>query len=284
MIIAQISDFHLKPGGGLAYNTADTASLLKKVVSHINRLRPAPDVIIITGDIADDGEPGSYRLAKKLLSPLEMPIFLVPGNHDQKDNLAAAFPEHAYLAQRLEATNNSYVCYSIEGYSVRLIGLDTVTPGLHGGGLGPNRLSWLDQTLAERPDIPTLIFMHHPPFASGIGHMDLEPFRGRRKLASVIRKHAQVDRITCGHIHRPITRRFGGIVATVCPGVGMQIGLDLRPQAPSGFNDEPPALMIHCLSDEWGDGASLLTHISVVENYPGQYGDFHPFYDVISPS
>ncbi len=283
MIIAQISDFHLKPHGELAYGTADTADLLRKVVRHINLLHPIPDVVIVTGDVADDGKPGSYRLAKKLLSSLHMPLFLVPGNHDQKDNLAAAFPEHLYLSQRLTVGDNSYVCYTVEDYSVRLVGLDTVTPGEHGGGLGPHRLSWLDRTLAERPNIPTLIFMHHPPFPSGIGHMDLEPFRGRRKLASIIRHHPHVERITCGHIHRPITRRFAGTVATVCPGVGMQIVLDLRSQAPSGFNDEPPALMIHCLSDEWSDGAGLLTHISMVESYPGQYAAFHPFYDVISP-
>lgn len=284
MRIAQISDFHLKPSGELAYNTADTAGLLEKVVSHINLLYPIPDVVIVTGDIADDGELGSYTLAKKLLSPLQMPFFFVPGNHDQKDNLAAAFPEHAYLSQRLTGTDKTFVCYTVEDYSVRLIGIDTVTPGEHGGRLGPKRLSWLNRTLAERPDIPTLIFMHHPPFASAIGHMDKEPFQGRKKLAEVIQQHPHVERVTCGHIHRPITMRFAGTVATVCPGVGMQIVLDLQPQAPSGFNDEPASLMIHYLYDGWEDGPSLLTHISIVEGQPGQYGNFHPFYDVVSPS
>lgn len=200
------------------------------------------------------------------------------------DFVSAAFPEHAYLYQRLTGTDERFVCYALEDCSVRMIGLDTVTPGEHGGGLGPNRLSWLGRTLAKRPGIPTLIFMHHPPFASGIGHMDLEPFKGRRKLAAIIQQNPQVERVICGHIHRPVSRRFGGTVATVCPAVGMQIVLDLQPRAPSGFNNEPLSLMIHYLYDGWKDGPCLLTYISIVEDQPGQYGNFNPLYDVVSPS
>ena len=279
MRIAQISDIHLKPRGHRAYRAADTAAALRKVVAHLNHLVPAPEVVLLTGDIADGGHAESYHLARELLAPLKMPLFMVPGNHDHKGRLAQAFPDHAYLSARPDG----FVCYAVEDYAVRLIGLDTVTPGDHGGGLGPERLAWLDAALGARPDVPTVIFMHHPPFASGVGHMDLEPFKRRDDLHGLIQRHPQVERLACGHIHRPITLHFGGSVATVCPGVGMQIPMDLRPEAPSGFVLSPPGLLVHYLFRNWGDAPMLLTHVELVEDHEGQFGGFHPFFDVENP-
>lgn len=283
MFIAQISDIHLVPGGERAYAAADTAGALRKVVSHINGLVPLPDVVIVTGDIADGGRLESYHLARELLAPLAMPVFMVPGNHDHKGRMAEVFRDHPYLQGPPDGPGEGFICYAVEHYPVRLVALDTVTPGDHGGGLCPRRLAWLDATLNARPDSPTLIFMHHPPFSSAVGHMDLEPFKHRDALCELIRRHPQVERLTCGHIHRPITVRFGGSVATVCPGVGMQIPMDLRPEAPSGFVLGPPGLLVHGLHRNWGDAPMLLTHHDLVEDVPGQFGSFYPFFDVESP-
>ena len=283
MLIAQISDFHLKPKRALAYEAADTAGALEKVVAHINQMNPLPDLVIATGDLADGGSQESYGLAHDLLSPLKPPLYIVPGNHDQKDNLAAAFPDHNYLSQRIQGRKGAYICYVLEDFPLRLIGLDTVTPGEHGGGLGPGRLDWLNRNLEQRPTDPTLIFMHHPPFASAISHMDIEPFNKRQEFKELIEKHSQIERIACGHIHRPISCRFANTVATVCPGVGMQIMLDFRAEAPSGFIMEPPAMLIHRWGIFWDDEPVLLTHTSVVEDFPGQYGGFHPFFEVVNP-
>jgi Icc-related predicted phosphoesterase len=171
----------------------------------------------------------------------------------------------------------------VENYSVRFIGLDTSTPGKHGGKLGPGRLAWLEQTLAKRPKVPTIIFMHHPPFASAIAHMDNDGFEGRRELGNLIEKYPNIDRLLCGHIHRAIVRRFGGTIAAVCPGIGMQLVLDFRAESPSAFIMEPPAIMLHFLANPWDDDSSLLTYISVIEERPMQYGGSHPFFDEVFP-
>lgn len=283
MIIVQISDFHLLPRGELAYKAADTASALGKVVDHINKLVPVPDVVIVTGDVADGGRLDSYHLARELLAPLEMPVFMVPGNHDHKGRMAKVFSDHSYLRPNPGSPIGGFICYTIEEFPVRLIALDTVTPGDHGGGLCPKRLAWLDTTLLERPDVPTLIFMHHPPFPSAVGHMDLAPFKHRKNLSKLIQCHPQVERLTCGHIHRSISLRFGGSVATVCPGVGMQIPMDLRPEAPSGFILGPAGILVHCFNDSWEDSPKLLTHCDLVEDFQGQFGTFNPFFDVENP-
>lgn len=281
-LIAQISDFHLKPPGALAYKVADTAAALRRAVDHLNRRIPRPGAVLITGDLVDEGAAESYGLLQEILSGLAVPFFMVPGNHDHKGRLRGAFPAHAYLAGIDEPDGRQAMCYCIDDFPLRLVGIDSVIPGEHGGGLTPNRLEWLDRVLAARPGTPTLVFMHHPPFASGIGHMDGEIFIRHRELADVLRRHPQVERLTCGHIHRAISRRFGGTVATVSPGIGMQLDLDLRPEAPSVFVMEPEGFLLHTLTDLWGD-RTLLTHVGTIPDPPGGYGPTHPFFDVVSP-
>jgi len=282
MLIAQISDFHLKPEGTLAYDVADTATPLKRAVEHINRLNPVPDLILVTGDLVDEGAPESYDFLRQLLLPLRPPFVIVPGNHDRKEGLRRTFPEHDYLHRCLEERGQQYICFTLENFPLRMIGLDTVTPGEHGGGFGSKRRAWLHRTLSARSEIPTLIFMHHPPFASAIGHMDKEEFRGWKEFQTLISKHPQVERILCGHLHRPVFRRFAGTVASVCPAIGMQLCLDLREEAPSTFILEPPSFMLHLWTELWGE-KTLLTHISVIEERPGQYSGPHPFFGVVSP-
>lgn len=282
MIFAQISDLHIKAGGALAYGAADTLTALEKTVAHINRLVPAPEFVMITGDITDDGSPAGYKTARAALARLTPPFFMVPGNHDNKAAMAMAFPDHTYLSRALEDSRHGHACYSLDrvrpGLPLEILGLDTVFDGEHGGGLDQSRLKWLDNRLASAPDRPALIFMHHPPFVSGIGHMDKEPFARRRELAGLIRQHPRVMRLACGHIHRSIFTRFAGTDATVCPGIGMQLVLDLSPEAPSEFIMEPAGVMIHKLVSDWDQSFRLLAHVSIVADHPNPYGPNFPFY------
>jgi 3',5'-cyclic-AMP phosphodiesterase len=282
MLIAQISDFHLKPRGELAYAVADTEAPLRRAVDHINRLNPSPDVVLVTGDLSDGGEDESYSFLRELLSSLKPPCFFVPGNHDRKQGLRRAFPEHAYLSRPVRAEGRDYLCYALEDFPLRLIGLDTVTPGEHGGGFDGNRMIWLEKTLSARRDAPTVLFMHHPPFACAIGHMDKEVFRGWQAFETLIANHPQVERVLCGHLHRPVFRRFGGTIASACPALGMQLCLDLREEAPSAFKMEPPSVMLHLWTCLWGQ-ETLLSHLDIIEDRPGQYGGPHPFFGVVSP-
>src|SRR5574338_1404217 len=97
MLIAQISDLHIKPKGELAMERVDTAGHLVHAVAHIQALRPAPDLILATGDLVDAGKPEEYAHLRSLLAPLPMPVYLIPGNHDARDSLRASFRDHRYL-------------------------------------------------------------------------------------------------------------------------------------------------------------------------------------------
>jgi len=118
-----------------------------------------------------------------------------------------------------------------------------------------------------------VVALHHPPFATGIGHLDQAALRGddASKLAALLRGHANVERVVCGHVHRPIHLRFGGTIASSAPSVAHQVVLDLRADAPSAFNLEPPAFALH----HWEPGVGLVSHHAYVDSFDGPY----PFYE-----
>ena len=261
MLLAQISDTHLKAGRKRAYGIVDTAGMLERCVSDIVQRPQLPDAVIATGDLVDYGRPDEYALLRELLAPLTMPLYLMPGNHDERNALRAAFPDHAYLRQW-----EPFIQYAIDDFPVRLVALDSVIPMQGGGTLCGERLAWLDRTLAARPDAPTVVALHHPPFVTGIGHMDRVGFDASAALAAVIARHKQVERVTAGHLHRPITVRFAGTVASTCPSPAHQVALDIAPDAKDDFIMEPPAYQLH-----WWNGRELVTHTAYIGEFDGPY-------------
>ncbi|MFO1160619.1 MAG: phosphodiesterase [Reyranellaceae bacterium] len=259
MLIAQISDMHIKPPGELLYNRVDTAGFLERAVAHVMALDPRPDIVLATGDLVDGGKAEEYALLRRLLAPLAMPVHLVPGNHDARDPLREVFADHAYLP------GAGFLQYTIEGWPVRLIALDTLVPGKTYGELCAERLDWLEARLAES-DQPTILFLHHPPFDCGItafdGHRLLE---GEARLAELVRRHGNVERALCGHVHRPIQARWAGTMASIAPSTAHQATLDLHEGAPLSMMMEPPGLALHW----WRSGTGLVTHMSYIGNYEG---------------
>jgi 3',5'-cyclic-AMP phosphodiesterase len=264
MLIAQISDTHLKLPGRLAYRRVDTAQCLRDCVSALLILDPQPDLIVHTGDLVDFGYPKEYEHLRSLLAPLGLPILAIPGNHDAREPMRQAFAREDYLSQ------SGFLQFAVEHGPLRFVGLDTLVPGQGGGELCGERLAWLDTTLCEKPDLPTLVMMHHPPFLTGIAHMDRIGLAGRDRFAAVMGRHCQVQAILCGHVHRQIFATVGGRAAMICPGTSHQVSLDLRPEAPSAFCLEPPGYMLH----RWQDG-QLVSHTVVLGDWPGPF----PFFD-----
>jgi 3',5'-cyclic AMP phosphodiesterase CpdA len=261
MLIAQITDMHIREPGTLAYRRVDTAAHLERCIAQVMRLDPLPDVVLVTGDLTDKGRPEEYRHLRTLLAPLTMPVYVIPGNHDERGALRDAFRDHDYLPQ-----DGEFLHYAIDQYPLRLIGLDTVVPGLGGGMLCDERLRWLEARLAETPEKPTVIFMHHPPFKTGIAIMDFIGLADADAFGEIVAKHPQVERILCGHLHRAIQARFRGTLASTCPGSAHQVELELRPNTAAGFVMEPPGFQLH----HW-DGAQLVSHTAVVGDFDGPH-------------
>jgi len=265
MLIAQITDTHIKLPGKLAYRRVDTAAMLQRCVADVLKLDPQPDLIVMSGDLVDLGRAEEYVWLKTLLAPLKQPIVVVPGNHDDRDALRAAFAGDGYLPA------SGFLQFVIEDrFPLRIIGLDTLVPNAGRGELCGERLEWLDATLSQAADTPTLVVMHHPPFVTGIGHMDDIGLTGREAFAEIVSRHAQIELILCGHLHRNIQTTVGGRRVLTSPSPAHQVALDIRPDAPSCFRMEPPGYLLHW----WADG-HIVSHGAVIGDYDGPY----PFFD-----
>jgi 3',5'-cyclic-AMP phosphodiesterase len=261
MIVVQLSDPHIVAPLQLLYGRVDTAQFLARAVAEINRLDPPADITVITGDLVDRGEAIEYRHLRQLLAPLAMPVYVIPGNHDAREPLREAFRGDGYLPA------GGFLQFAVDDYPIRLVALDTLLPGEHRGMLCAERLAWLDRTLGAAPERPTLVLMHHPPFATGIEFMDRYGLDDAAALAAVIGRHPQVERILCGHLHRAIDRRFAGTVAGTAPSTAHQIRLNLIADAPLRFMFEPPGYQLHV----WREDTGLVTHTAVFGDWPGPY-------------
>ena len=264
--IAQISDLHIKSPGSLAYGRVDTASALERCVAALNEFKPRPDLVVISGDLADTPTAEEYEHLKRLLVQLELPFVGIPGNHDSREMMRAAFPQgYAFasgpLNQRLE----------IRGLDLLL--LDSSVPGKPHGELDAPTLHWLEATLAASPDRPALVFLHHPPFRTGIWHMDRQNLLNAGELEPVMRRHPRLQLIAAGHVHRATLTMFAGIPSTICPAPNHAVDLDLAELREPSFRVEPPAFHLHSWFPDEGFG-SVVTHQVPI----GDFDAPHPFF------
>jgi len=261
-LLAQVSDTHIRDAGQLAYGRLDTAPYLSGAVDTLLRLPQKPDALILTGDLTDFGHETEYQRLAQLLSRLDLPYYLMAGNHDDRDHLRSTFPDHTYLGVE------GFIQYSIKVRDLRIIALDTTEPGQEAGRLCQARLDWLRAELARDVVAPTVIAMHHPPFQTLIAAMDeIGLLEGAGELAAIVAAHPNVHRIVCGHLHRTIFSGFSGTVASTAPSPAHQVALDLATNAPLAWNLEPPGFHLHV----WGGGGPLLTHVVPVGDFEGPY-------------
>jgi len=255
VLVAQITDCHVRCDDGAFSSLADTSTTLAAVVEHLNGLDPGPDVVLATGDLTDNGTPEQYACFREIVEPLTAPLLPFPGNHDHGPDFREAF------ADLIPAdVADGHCSYVVEDHPIRLVGLDNSIPGRHDGRFDAVRESWLNDVLAAGPDRPTLVFTHFPPFETGLRFMDDAGLLDADRLRSVIQQSPQVRLLVTGHLHRPIHTTIGSTLVSTCPSTGNQIGLDLHPERGTAV-DEPPAYQLH----RW-DGERFVTHTGLVRD------------------
>ena len=273
LLIAQLSDPHIGTGAGFLGGRMNTELALRRAVSHVAAMDPTPDLVLLTGDLTEHGSAAEYALVADALAPLSMPVYAVPGNHD--DSRVARDALHRCMPVASDAPDGA-CCYQFRLGELHLVALDTVVPGRSHGALEPLQLAWLARTLEACRRQPVLIFMHHPPLPTGIEAMDAcSLMAGSDELSVLVRQHGAVQGVLCGHLHRAVQMQFGGAPLHVAPSVAHQIALDLRPGAPLHTQLEPPKISLH----RWTPLHGLCTHLSYVE----AFGSAIPFVTQVSP-
>ena len=260
LLVAQLTDTHVvdpDADGNVPDEVyVDNNGRLASAVASLNAEAPRMAVVLGTGDLTNWGRPGEYERLAELLAPLQVPFLALPGNHDDRDLLRATFPSTPWI----DAAHASWVTTVGAGDDrVRVVGLDSTVPGEPGAAFDDEREAWLRSVLADGHDGVTLLAVHHPPFATGVGWMDDSGFVGLGRLEAVLREHP-VDKVLCGHFHRPVSSMISGIPVQVGMSTVQHVGLDLAPGAGVSLINDPVGYQIHRIA-----GSSVVTHTRYIE-------------------
>lgn len=202
VLIAQITDTHITAHGRQARYLADA-------LAWIGALQPRPAAVVLSGDTVDDGRREQYTILRDLLAASAVPVYAVPGNHDWREPLREVLPDAHFPGAAGQRLN-----FSVDLGAIRLVGVDTSDFRRPGGYLDAAGLAWLDARLGEAPERPTLVFMHHPPFRTGVNAADMLGFKGLREFRALVARRPAVRRIVAGHIHCERRDDIGQAVAT----------------------------------------------------------------------
>ncbi len=259
MLIAQITDIHLgfEPGNPAEFNR----QRLDRNLARLASLDPLPDLLLATGDLIDRGDRESYARLREAFASCPFPVHMALGNHDLRENFAAEFPDPPLA--------DGFLQYVIEGKPLRIVVIDTLEEGRHGGAFCAARARWLMAQLDAEPVQPTLIVLHHPPVEVGIAWMNTHPHEAWvGRLAGCLRGRRNVIGMVCGHIHRAVTTLWEELCVAICPSTAPQVALDLRPIDPARPDGrdmiiaEPPGYALH-----WWNGRELISHFDNAESY-----------------
>ncbi len=238
--LAHLTDLHIRQAGESAYRRVDTAAYLRKSVDMVLGLAPRPDAVVVTGNLTDFGQDEAYDHLAGLLAPLAMPVYLLPGSHDSREAMRRAFPAHGYLG------DGPFVQYAVDVGGLRLIALDSCTPGESHGSLCRQRLRWLSDELDASEHRPVVLALHHPPFQTHVNVADKPALlHGAEELEALVELHPNIERILSGHLHQAVTALFGGAIAMTAPAPAQSMRLDSDDNRLARWDVKPPALLVH---------------------------------------
>ncbi|MER5263645.1 phosphodiesterase [Actinosynnema sp. NPDC002837] len=259
MLIAHLSDPHLRTDA-LA---AEPAASLHRALGTVLALDPRPDCVVITGDLAEHGRVEEYLRLREVIGAFPLPLHLVTGNHDNPAALLEVFGGSSFLG------GGSSAHYAVAHAEVTVVALDSWVEGSPAGRVGDEQLSWLDDVLAQRPDVPAFVCLHHPPVAVGIPFLDGMRLHDGPALGEVLARHGNVARVLAGHVHRAISVPFAGTVVTVAPSTYRQTSLTLRADRQIGYLAEPTGFLLHVATE-----SGFATHTVAVSDAGAVIGAF----------
>ena len=266
MLICQLTDLHVRPVGKAANRVCETNMFTERAFRAVARLNPQPDVVVITGDLTDCGLDTEYA------------NLTADAAHARRRCRCSSSPAITIGASNLRdalkhlpgvTADPHYVQYAVDDYPVRLVMLDTLVPGAAHGELAPEQLEFLDRTLAAVPDKPTIVGMHHPPFACGMIQDSHQPAQCWR-----IRRRGRPPSTGRAHHLRPsppaVVARVAHAIALISPSVVHQVAMSFPPHDPDDRGSlilEPPAFQLH----RWTPTDGVVSHTIYVEDYPGPF-------------
>ncbi|PIW30561.1 MAG: phosphodiesterase [Rhodospirillales bacterium CG15_BIG_FIL_POST_REV_8_21_14_020_66_15] len=242
MKFIHLTDPHFVPPGKTLYGR-DPRVALDAAVADINAHHRDAALAVVTGDLTHWGEPEAFRNLKDGLAPLAMPVHVLIGNHDTRSVFRTYFPNQP-------VDSKGFVQSTLDTPAGRFILLDTLHEGTSAGHFCEARRAWLADTLATAGDRPLFLFMHHPPFDTGLPYMDRIGLQHKDEFRAVVEPHRQrIRHLFFGHVHRPISGSWLGIPYSTLRGLNHQVWFDLEARHLIG-SFEPPAYCVVLVEED----------------------------------
>lgn len=247
MQIAHISDLHVvAEQGPVGLLREDVMVRAHALIGDLNCFEPGLDLVVISGDTVNDARADEYEVLAGLLAHLRIPYLVVPGNHDDRKLLRTIAAHQAY-------SHPEWMYHKRELDKVRILALDTLSPGEIGGRLLGDQLDWLAQELAQPFEGHTLIVMHHPPCKPRLGRLDGATLvEGQAQLQCLLDKQVGPVTILCGHMHRPFSAFLGRTLISAATSTAFEFALCLDAMQEPPVHDAPYHYVIHAFDDHGG--------------------------------
>ncbi|MEE9300407.1 MAG: phosphodiesterase [Alphaproteobacteria bacterium] len=225
--VIQVTDCHITERAEVRVFDMDSHASLVRVLRAAKRRDWPPAFLLATGDLVETGSECAYRRLRRLLEPLGVPVYCLPGNHDDPDIMSNSFASGSVRTVR---------AFGFGAW--RFVLLDSVVPGVHGGHLDDGALDELDGLLGGHEEAPTLVALHHHPVAIQSAWMDAMGLDNGDDLFARLDRHPQVKAVLWGHTHQPFEGERRGVRLIGSPSTCRQF---LRLRDEPAFSDEPPA-------------------------------------------
>ncbi len=209
--LLHITDTHLHAARDTRLRGVDTFLTLSRVLDRARRDPHAAQAVLATGDLSQDETPASYAAFRELLAPLDIPVWCLPGNHDEPRAMRAALAEPQFRVGGAHVIGNWCV-----------ILLDSYLAGDHGGRLAPAHLQWLDATLQTATAPHVLVAIHHHPLPLGSGWLDELGLYNADALLEVLDRCPRLRAVVAGHVHQASDLSRNGVRYLTTPSTCFQ--------------------------------------------------------------
>ena len=238
-VVAHLSDTH--------FGIAGAAARVRLVLDHLHAMSPRPDVLVVSGDVADHGLEEEYAEARAVLDTWQGELAICPGNHDVRAAYAEAFCAGGPTETVVTRGGRRFVL------------LDSLVDAVDGvrtdpGHLTGTSLRWLEDRLGEDRS-PAFVVLHHPPVDIGLGLMDPIKLDNGPDLAAVLARHPHVVATLVGHAHTMSALTFAGRPLLIGGGAVSTVTHDAE-ALPVVWMDAPVTFALHL----HGDDGTLVTH------------------------
>lgn len=242
MKFIHITDTHLLKNDKLLHGL-DQRKRFELCVQSINKNHKDAHCVVVTGDLADLGEPEAYQFFNQQMASTGLPVYSILGNHDERGH---------YHAQLTDAPldSNGFNQFSVETPVGVFLMLDTKLDGFDAGTYCKQRQSWLLEQLTHFRSSPVYLFMHHPPFDLHLPCMDKIGLDKKEEFAAVVKTHKNIRHIFFGHAHRPLSGHWNTISFSSMRGTNHQVKLDFKDSDIHAISENPEYAVVFIDDDQ----------------------------------